>query len=231
MEFLNNPWFIGIVGGILSGLLTTVISRSIFSRRDRREYVQKTATANRDVIYAIRSGIPEGVVPSFEIVEAMIASAARKYGVETKDILSPKEVAEDLVKEVMDSSFISAKSKTEFCAQLAPLMVSPEAPKPVEVPRAMPSLALAEYRERTYTLLSMMMGLFATLITFTLAFVRDGFDSPLGVFLPTFVGTMGVVVAAYMFFLLRYFERRRQQRAGRAREREPEHPMKAPEEG
>lgn len=228
MEILSNPWFVGIVGGILSGLLTTVISRSVFSRRDKREYVQRIATANRDVVYAIRSGIPEGEVPSFEIVEAMIASAARKYGVETSDMLGPKEVAEDLVKEVMDSSFISAKSKAGFCTQLAPLMVPLEARTLADVPRAVSTSAPAQYRERTYALASLMMGLFSMLMTLTLALVRgDEFGQPFGVFLPTVVATAGVAGAAYVFSLYRILERRRERR----REQEAEHPAKLTKEG
>ncbi len=41
MESLDNAWFFGIAGGILSGLIVAFISRSLFSRRDNKEYAQK----------------------------------------------------------------------------------------------------------------------------------------------------------------------------------------------
>ena len=59
MELFNNPWFVGIGGGILSGLIVAYISRLIFSRRDNREYAQKVSQANHEVLYAVRPGISE----------------------------------------------------------------------------------------------------------------------------------------------------------------------------
>jgi hypothetical protein len=220
MSILSNPWFIGIVGGILSGLFTALITRWIFSRRENREYLQRVATANREVIYAIRPGIPEGELPSTEVTKIIIASTARKYGIEAKDMLSAKEVAEDLMKEVMDSNFISSKSKAEFCTQLAQLMSLVEPHKPAEIERPVPPTALSEYRERTRTLTTMMMGLFSALMTFTIAFTTgESFSSPLGVLLPTLVAMLGVFIAAYFVTFYRYIERRRQQREQEIKER------------
>ncbi len=45
LAFLNNPWLIGIGGGIFSGFVVTYTSRAILSRRDRREYNQKVLSA------------------------------------------------------------------------------------------------------------------------------------------------------------------------------------------
>lgn len=118
MEWLNDPWVIGIGGGILSGLIVTGVSRWIFSGRDRKEHLSKVGSANREVVYAIRQGIPEDRVPTREIVEALISSTARKYGLPTSDLNQPQDVASDLVKEVMDSSFISAEKKDQYCSTL-----------------------------------------------------------------------------------------------------------------
>jgi len=118
MEWLNNPWVIGVGGGILSGLIVTGVSRWIFSGRDRKEHLSKVGSANREVVYAIRQGIPEDRVPTREIVEALISSTARKYGLSTSDLNQPQDVASDLVKEVMDSSFISADKKDQYCSDL-----------------------------------------------------------------------------------------------------------------
>ena len=64
MEFLSNPWVLGIGGGVLSGLLVTLITRYFFSKRENREYLQKIATANNEIIYAIRPAIAEKLMPS-----------------------------------------------------------------------------------------------------------------------------------------------------------------------
>lgn len=118
MEWLNDPWVIGIGGGILSGIIVTGVSRWIFSGRDRNEHLSKVGSANREVVYAIRQGIPEDRVPTLGIVEALISSTARKYGLPPSDLNPPQDVASDLVKEVMDSSFISAEKKDHYCKEL-----------------------------------------------------------------------------------------------------------------
>ena len=111
MDWLNNPWVIGIGGGILSGLLVTLISRVVLSRRDSDEYTQKLQSANREIVYALRPGVSEGYVPDRQVVTFLINATARKYSVDTGDLLDPAAIGEELAKEIMDSSFISASTK------------------------------------------------------------------------------------------------------------------------
>ena len=121
LNFLNNQWVIGIGAGILSGIFVAIISRAIFSRRDRRdqrEYLQKTALANNDVLYAIRPGISEGSIPSSDIIRSIISATARKYGVDVASMYKLEEFSEELTKEVMDSSFITMTTKKEYCELL-----------------------------------------------------------------------------------------------------------------
>lgn len=59
MDILNNAWVVGIGGGILSGLIVTVITRYLFSKKENSEYMQKVSSVNREIIYALRPGISE----------------------------------------------------------------------------------------------------------------------------------------------------------------------------
>jgi hypothetical protein len=163
--FLKNPWVIGIGGGILSGLIVTLISRYIFSKRENREYLQKVLSANREILYAIKPSISEGLLPTQEVVMSLIFSTSRKYGIEENDMHSAEQIANDLIKEVMDSSFISAKTKTDYCTHLTQLK------KPKEVVKVIMSNmekteSVAGYRRRMFNLMSTMMGITATLMTF-----------------------------------------------------------------
>jgi hypothetical protein len=121
VDWLNNAWVVGILSGIPSGLLVTLISRYLLGKREDREYLQKVLSANREVIYALRPHVSEGLVPASEVVDALIASTARRFGVTAGDLYSRREIAEDLIKEVMDSSFISASKKEEYCKLLTGL--------------------------------------------------------------------------------------------------------------
>lgn len=185
MEFLNNPWFIGIGGGILSGLIVTFISRALLSRRDQREYAQKVMAANREVVYAVRPGISENLVPTPEVLDSLVEATARKYGVDRKDLYRPAEIAQDLMKEVMDSSFISAKAKEDYCTKLGGLS-EPKTTKPAI--RAITTTSssknwrpqgVEEYRSRMVSMMSIMMGVLAATMTALLAFSREGFFSSL----------------------------------------------------
>ena len=124
MTVLTNVWVVGIGTGILSGLLVRMGRAGFLSKRENRKY-QKVIGANREVIYAIRPGIPEGQIPSREVVQALTNSTARRAGVSPSDLYKPNEIAEELIKEVMDSSFLPSAKKSEYCTQLAALRSQP----------------------------------------------------------------------------------------------------------
>jgi hypothetical protein len=217
-DTFNNPWFIGIGGGILSGLIVTFISRALLSRRDRREYIQKVLSANREVIYAIRPGISEGLIPTPEVVEALINATARKYGVDKKDVHDSDEVAQELIKEVMDSSFISARTKEEYCGKLADLSRREIAEE--RAPEYAPAIFEKEirrtssyeaYRARMIQMMSMMMGFLAAMMTIILAFSKSGlFDESLSInrekltlLLPMLVSLLAVSLSVLFTYFYR----------------------------
>jgi hypothetical protein len=245
MDLLNDPWVIGIGGGILSGLIVTAVSRFVLSKRENREYLQKVFSANRELIYSIRPGISEGVIPAPEVIESLIIATARKFGVESRDVYGPPELVQELLKEVMDSSFISAKTKEDYCTKLAALAerpqsletqaeVSVEAPEVRATIERVRSETIAEYRQRTTTMMSVMMGALAAVMTGLFAIFAEvktgdlakGTPMPLDellkrapVLLPTLLSVVTVVVT--MWFLMTYRDLTRR-RTSRAREGENE---------
>lgn len=121
MNWLNNAWVVGTGTGIVSGLLVYWLLSLFLSKKKDREYQQQISTANREVIYSIRAGIPENHLPTYDVVEALIHSTARRYDVQAAELYRPQEITEELIKEVMDSSFLSSAKKMEYCAALLPL--------------------------------------------------------------------------------------------------------------
>lgn len=117
-QWLDNPWFIGIGASVLSGFFVSTVSRFLLSRRENREYNQKIVTVNKEVVHSIRPGVAEGHVPSESVLNSLIAATARRYGVAESDAYTPAEIGQELVKEVMDSSFIPAKTKDDFCSKI-----------------------------------------------------------------------------------------------------------------
>jgi hypothetical protein len=121
MSWLNNAWVVGVSTGIVSGLLVTWLLNLFLSKKKDREYEQRIAAANREVILSVRAGIPDDNLPGKEVVEALIHSTARRYSVQPTELYQPKELSEELIKEVMDSSFLSQTKKIEYCTALLPL--------------------------------------------------------------------------------------------------------------
>ena len=119
MEWISNHWAIGIGGGVISGLLVMLVIRHLFSGREQRGYQQTLAIADNEILYAIRPAIAEKIIPSNAMLDALFSATARKYGVDSRDLLPKAGFANELIKEVIDDAFLSSQQKVEFCELLA----------------------------------------------------------------------------------------------------------------
>lgn len=114
-DILNNPWVTGIGGGIISSLIVFFVTKYFFSKREKREYLQKLETANNEILYSIRPLIIEQKIPTKEILLAVRISTAKKYGVKQEDLYNEFSLSNDLISEIMANSFLSSDQKIEFC--------------------------------------------------------------------------------------------------------------------
>ena len=112
---INNPWVIGIGGGIISSLIVFFVTQYISRKRGKREYMQKIEIANNDILYFIRPLIIDKKIPTREIISAIRFSTAKKYGIKEEDLYNETSLYNDLVTEIMANSFLSAEQKLEFC--------------------------------------------------------------------------------------------------------------------
>ncbi|RJX28941.1 MAG: hypothetical protein C4525_15320 [Desulfarculus sp.] len=171
MDWLNNSWLIGIIGGLISGVLVTIISGFCLARRENRRYFRKVSAANKEVILSIKPGISENFIPNLDVFEALINATSRGYEVDPADLHSPSEIAEELTKEIMGSSFIPARAKEEYCKQLEGLRMLTEGGASKRRGLAESELEghkkseMDRYRTRMVRMLSVMLGGFAWLIS------------------------------------------------------------------
>lgn len=214
MEYLNNPWVIGIGGGILSGIIVTFITRFLFNRRDSREYFQRVGIANREVIYALRPGITQGIIPTDDAFAALINATARKYGMEKGDLYSSRQIAEELIKEILDSSFISSETKNKYCNSLSGLIREKGKPDSMQSLLIRLEQTRSEHQSRMLHTMSLTLGLTAALGTmvFTLyannRFLDLGRDQALGFLLqvssPTIITVAAIIMAMFASILARH---------------------------
>ncbi len=171
MDIINNQWVAGIGAGIISGLVVFWITRYFFSKRDNREYFQKVAAANREVLYAIRPGISEGVMPSEAILKRLVMATARKYNIKEKSMFTTSEISSELIKEVMDSAFISTNSKIDFCNKLSSLS-SDKFEKSLSAEDKYKDDLAGKYQSQTSAIMALMTAVMSVFgVTYTL---RDG---------------------------------------------------------
>jgi len=222
---LDNPWFVGIVGGVLSGVAATWISRVIFSKRDSREYAQKVAAVNREVIYSVRPGISEGSIPAPAVLQALVAATCRKYGTTEKDAFNVHQISEELMKEVMDSSFISSATKQDYCTKLLQMQepqVSPEPASLEEIRKSEVSVSSIEnLRSKMLTQMSAITGVMVATLTLFLTLFKERFElgasGPIkDLSLPLVV--LAASVVAMMSVLLATIVAREAKRSSRKRE-------------
>jgi uncharacterized membrane protein len=157
------------------------------------------------------------VIPSRQVVIALVNSTARRYAVAAGDLYGPQEIAEELIKEVMDSSFISSAKKAEHCAQLATLFQGAPAETieetTVRVAAAESvSHTISEYRRRTTTMVSMMAGILTATMTLMVSFMqisKVNIKGPFEILFPTVVALLSIIVTMYAYLIFRQSQRRR----------------------
>ena len=120
MNFLYNPWFIGIGGGIVSSLIVFFVTRAISNRKGNKEYLQRIKTANNEILYSVRPLVIDKRIPTSEIISAIRSSVSRRYGVRIEDLITDQSLYNDLVSEIMTNAFLSSEQKNEFCDLLKP---------------------------------------------------------------------------------------------------------------
>lgn len=218
--WVSNPWFVGVVGSIPGGFLVNWLTGLVLGRRENREYLQKINGANREIVYAIRPGISEGQIPTADVLSSLINATARRYSVEASDLYTPAQISEELVKEVMDSSFISSVQKADFCSRLTELSGKSKAIERTETVKEVQPRTAAEYRQRLISAISMMLGVMTALMTVTYSFydiirtkkmdsVLSANDKSLEPFIPLLTALVTVMTALLGMMLYRDVLRRK----------------------
>lgn len=133
-DVLNNPWVVGIVGGIISGFAVFLTSNVIISRRERRELRQQIRLANSEIIHSTRSLIVDKVLPEAGWLDPVLNSTAKKYGVNKEDLYDLRCLSDDIISEIMGNPFLSSKQKVEYCEFVSRLTSHEKAAPPDAAP-------------------------------------------------------------------------------------------------
>lgn len=134
-DVLNNPWVVGIVGGMISGFAVFLMSNVIISRRERRELRHQIRLANSEVIHSTRPLIVDKVLPEAGWLDPVLNSTAKKYGVNKEDMYDLGCLSDDIIGEIMGNPFLSSKQKVEYCEFVSRLTGNEKAEQPDAAPQ------------------------------------------------------------------------------------------------
>ena len=113
-EFLSNSWVVSIISGILVFFVTNFFV-IVKSKRESRKQIYD---ANTMVLNHIRGYVVDNGLPSQKAIEAVKSSVAREYNIKFTDLLSTKELCEELVKDIIGNIYISNDNKKTYINML-----------------------------------------------------------------------------------------------------------------
>ena len=194
INFISNAWTIGIGGGIVSGFIVFWVTNFFFTKREKKEYLQRVKTANNEILYAIRPLIVSQKIPVQAIIESLILSTSRKYMVNTTNLYTTQRLVEDLIKEVLDNAFLDADRKLEYC-NIVNNIVNQADKHNIDLTRDTPKTIISyEGKDTKVTEMSLILSVIAAIAT--LAFVL--YDKNQERFIPTNLFSLLLPMAAVL---------------------------------
>lgn len=181
LDFLQDQWFVSIGGGIIVFFITNGISQWFLKRKDNSKYMEQISNANADIIRTLKPYIAEKGLPDKEIIDAIIVSTARKHNVKSDELYSIRIICEELIREIIENSYVSSDKKQEYTAQLTDYLrkLNAEQHKSILVTdiekelKVVNSYREAHYREKLAATFSALISLLAAVLTTVVAFVAE----------------------------------------------------------
>lgn len=179
LAFLQNPWVVGIGGGIVSGIIVYFITSWLYKRKDNSKYLEQISRANLDIIQALKPYVAERGLPEKEIVDAIIVSTARKYKVKSDELYSIRIICEELIREIVENAYVSSEKKQEYAKQLQEYLHKLDTEKSrdfliSDIEKEIKNMTVfkeSNYRRKTATMLSALLSAFAGIVTVLVTFV------------------------------------------------------------
>lgn len=180
-NIFSNAWVVGIVGGIISGIIVYFITRWLFERKDKSKHLENISNANLDIIRLLKPYVAERGLPEKEIIDAIILSTARKYGVKSEELYSIRIICEEIIREIIENVYVSSEKKQEYTNNLKEYLheLNVERDKSLlitdlekEIKNSMLS-SKENYRKDFLSTLSMLLSILAATLTMTFSLLVE----------------------------------------------------------
>ena len=132
----SDPWFVGVGSGIISTALVRFTTQIIFFGRGKRLYNDQLALANQSVVSSLRRIVSDGKQPDLQLLTSHADATAKDHSVKRHDMMSFAEVRDEIIKEIMNSDYLTADAKQELCKSMAPMESASSEPDEASYRRA-----------------------------------------------------------------------------------------------
>lgn len=113
-EFLSNSWVVSIISGIIVFLLTN----TIIMIQNRRKHKKQISDANTMVLNRLRGYVVDNGLPQKDIINAVKSSTSREYNIKYDELLTIKELCEELITDIISNIYISNDNKVKYINML-----------------------------------------------------------------------------------------------------------------
>lgn len=183
LDFIQNPWVIGIVGGVICGIIVWLLTRCAISSKGNNEYIKKVYQANDEVFLSLKPYIADKGLPDQEIIEAMIASTARKYLLKASDMYTVQIFCEELIKDITSNVYFSWEEKKRYSNDLRTFIEDlnrqTDKKTAAEIDAKVNDIEhkkrMSEIKRKDLNTVSMIAGLFTAVVTLVLALMANSF--------------------------------------------------------
>lgn len=170
----SDSWIIGISGGIISGIIVYFVTNFIISKKENKFYQQKIDQANSELLNTLKPYIISKKTFDVELYNSIISSLSKKYTIETKDLYEISESLNEIITEIMQTSFLTEKQKDNYSKSLLSIKTTTKPKeKIVYFRKEMPSLLSS----KDFSIILSIMTVLILMISITYTPIQKEFNS------------------------------------------------------
>ena|SRR5690554_1510054 len=118
---LANPWLVRIGGGLICGIIAYLVSSLVVAKKEKKYYLRKLYSANQEILQTVRPMIAKEDLFDIHLFNSIISSTANKYNVDREDLYNIHSLIDDIITDIMQSSFLTMEQKDQYCKNLMDL--------------------------------------------------------------------------------------------------------------
>lgn len=113
-KWLIDHGIMTVVSTIVVSILGSVIANFIYTKKKD----QKAERAKDEILATIKPMLVDKGVPNVKVLNSLIRTIARKHGVKVSSLYTKESLADVMITEVLENSFLSTKDKDDYCKSI-----------------------------------------------------------------------------------------------------------------